>query len=380
MTKGIILSGGWGTRLRPLTCTIPKTLIPVVNKPVIERQMLLLKEAGISEVVLAVSVMADALKSYFKDGAWLGLKIHYTEEKKPMGTAGAIKLAEPFLKGDNFFMLNGDVILNFDFKKMLQQHELFGGIGTIASKLVEDPSRYGVLIINDSTNQIEQFQEKEKYAPPEGAKPEMPINAGVYILEPEVLSYIEPKKKISMERDIFPTLARDGRLYHHPITGIWKDIGKPTELLEGNILLMNEILSNQKGENANLIDDSLNVEGKVTIFPPCAIGEQVVIRKNCSIGPNVIIGDNVYIDSGTNIKQSLIYNESYISRNVTIENSIISNNCHVKDNVILAGNKAGLILLASNVEVAKDIHLINKSTDCLTICHHEVVKEDVEYF
>ena len=116
MTKGIILSGGWGTRLRPLTCTIPKTLIPVVNKPVIERQLLLLKSAGVNDIILAVSVMGDALKYYFREGDKLGLIIHYTNEKKPMGTAGAIKLAEDYLIDDNFFMLNGDVILNFNFK------------------------------------------------------------------------------------------------------------------------------------------------------------------------------------------------------------------------------------------------------------------------
>ncbi|MGV9198058.1 MAG: nucleotidyltransferase family protein, partial [Promethearchaeia archaeon] len=138
MVKGIILSGGWGTRLRPLTCTIPKTLIPVVNKPVIERQMMLLKKAGVEEIVLAVSVMAKELKQYFGDGDRLGLKIHYTKEENPMGTAGAIKLAEDYLKDDNFFMLNGDVILNFDFKEMYENHEKYGSIGTIASREVDD--------------------------------------------------------------------------------------------------------------------------------------------------------------------------------------------------------------------------------------------------
>ena len=118
MTKGIILSGGWGTRLRPLSCTIPKSLMPVVNKPVIERQILLLKSAGVEEIVLAVSVMSDVIKNYFKDGKKLGVKILYTDEKHPLGTAGAIKLAEEFLKDDNFFMLNGDVIINFDFKSV----------------------------------------------------------------------------------------------------------------------------------------------------------------------------------------------------------------------------------------------------------------------
>ncbi|MFX1233108.1 MAG: nucleotidyltransferase family protein, partial [Promethearchaeota archaeon] len=157
MTKGIILSGGWGTRLRPLTCTIPKSLIPVVNKPVIERQILLLKSAGIKEIILAVSVMSEVVQSYFKDGNRLGVKIHYTNEKHPMGTAGAIKLAESYLKDENFFMLNGDVIVNFDFIDMLHFHERSKAKGTIASKIVQDPSPYGVLIVNPETYQLQKF-------------------------------------------------------------------------------------------------------------------------------------------------------------------------------------------------------------------------------
>lgn len=378
MTKGIILSGGWGSRLRPLTCTIPKTLIPVVNKPVIERQMLLLKSAGVKEIVLAVSVMADALKYYFGNGEKLGIKIHYTDEKSPMGTAGAIKLAEDYLIDDNFFMLNGDVILNFSFKEMLKFHEHSKGLGTIASKIVEDPARYGVLIVEEETKKILKFQEKDEFKPLDGKYIPMPINAGVYILEPEILSAIKPHKKLSIERDVFPELANRGKLYHYSISGIWKDIGKPEELLEGNMLLMNDILKNLEEKRDNLIDESVKLEGRVLIYPPVTIGENVVIRNNCAIGPNVIIGDNVYIDKNTEIKESLIYNESYISKDVIIERSIISENCHIHDGAILKGNKQNLIILASYVEILKNIELIAPNNLSLSICHHETVKESIK--
>ena len=242
MTKGIILSGGWGTRLRPLTCTIPKTLIPVVNKPVIERQILLLKSAGVEEIVLAVSVMGDAIKNYFKNGKKLGVKILYTDEKHPLGTAGAIKLAEEYLKDDNFFMLNGDVILNFDFNEMIIAHKKFGGMGLISSKIVDDPSRYGVLIVEEESHKILKFLEKSEYQYGEKNVP-MPINAGVYLLEPEIFKYIEPEKKVSIETEVFPELVKKEGLFHYPISGVWKDIGKPEELLEGNILLMNNLIS-----------------------------------------------------------------------------------------------------------------------------------------
>ncbi len=377
MVKAVIISGGWGTRLRPLTCTIPKSLIPVVNKPVIERQMLLLKSAGVRDVVLAVSVMADALKSYFHDGKKWDIKIHYTDEKHPMGTAGAIKLAENFLKDDNFFMLNGDVILNYDFSEMLKSHEKYNGIGTIASKIVEDPSRSCLLITDKDSNRIIKFLEKDEYTPSGGKYVPMPINAGVYILEPEIFTYIEPNKKVSIEREIFPVVVEKEKLYHYPIRGIWKDIGNSSELLEGNLLLMNDLLKDLKGKRKNLIDESIKVKGRVEIIPPCTIGENVVIRNNCKIGPNVIIGDNVYIDENSEIKEALIYNETYISKNVKIARSIISDNCNIEENVEIKGNESNLVILASFVEVLKNIKLISQKNYPITACHHEVVKESI---
>ncbi|MBD3210975.1 MAG: NTP transferase domain-containing protein [Candidatus Lokiarchaeota archaeon] len=377
MTKGLILSGGWGTRLRPLTCTIPKTLIPVGNKPVIERQMELLKSAGVKEIVLAVSVMSEFLKNYFGDGKRLGIKIHYTNEQSPMGTAGALKLAEPFLKDDNFFMLNGDVILNFNFKEMLRYHEEFNGIGTIASRQVEDPSRYGVLIINEESQKILQFLEKDEFDPDKHGEGSMPVNAGVYILEPEVFSHIEPHRKLSIERDIFPKLAAAKDLHHYPITGIWKDIGKPYELLNGNILLMKDIL--EKSPNSeNIIEKNADIHDSVKIFPPVSIGENTVIRQDCSIGPDAVIGNNVYIEKGCSISDSLIYDEVYISKNVKIKNAIIADNCLIRKNVKLEGNQENLVILADHVQVNEGVKIIGPKDRSITVCHHEVVKEHIE--
>ena len=378
MTKAIILSGGWGTRLRPLTCTIPKTLIPIVNKPVMERQILLLKAAGVKEVFLAVSVMDDIVKSYFKEGRKLGIKIYYTNEKHPMGTAGAIKLAEDYLKDDNFFMLNGDVILNYSFSDMIKFHEKCKCIGTIAGKTVEDPSRYGVLIVNNETHQLLKFLEKDEYAPPNGKYVPMPINAGVYLLEPEIFSFIEPNKKVSIERDVFPKVADKNMLYHYPISGIWSDVGKPYDLLQGNVLLMNDLIKNQKGNVINLIEPSTDIHPSVKIYPPCTIGEGVVIRENCKVGPNVIIGDDVSINNHSELKECLIYNKTLISSNVQIEKAIVADNCNIQENVKLKGNNENLIILASYVQVMKNLELIAPKTISLSVCHHEVVKESLK--
>ncbi len=377
MTRAIILSGGWGTRLRPLTCTIPKTLIPVLNTPVIEREILMLKKAGVEEIVLAVSVMSRELKNYFQNGEKWDVKIEYTNEQSPMGTAGALKLAESFLKDDNFFMLNGDVILNFNFKEMLTTHNKYGGIGTIASRLVSNPARYGVLIIKEETQKIEKFLEKEKYALTGDNRDKMPVNAGVYILEPEIFSFIEPKKKISIEKDTFPKVAQTGKLYHYSISGIWKDIGKPYELLNGNILLMKDILKQSDSNEENLIKESADIHPSAKINPPVCIGENVIINKDCIIGPNVVIGNDVYIEQNCEIKESLIYQESYFSQNSKIEKAILSDNCHIRKDVILKGIGKNLIILASYVEVENEIKLIAPSTHSITVCHHEKVKNNI---
>jgi NDP-sugar pyrophosphorylase family protein len=337
----------------------------------------MLKKAGVEEIVLAVSVMAKELRDYFQNGEEWDIKIDYTNEQSPMGTAGALKLAEPLLKDDNFFMLNGDVILNFDFKKMLTTHEKYNGIGTIASRLVNNPARYGVLIIDEETQRIEKFLEKEKYTSTGDNREKMPVNAGVYILEPEIFSFITPKKKISIEKDTFPKVAQTGKLYHYSISGIWKDIGKPHELLNGNILLMKDILKQSHSNKENLIKESADIHPSVIIKPPVCIGENVIINKNCIIGPDVVIGNDVYIEKNCEIKKSLIYQEAYFSRNSKIERAIISDNCHIRKDVILKGNRDNLVILASHVEVDNGIQLISPSSNSISVCHHEKVKNSI---
>jgi NDP-sugar pyrophosphorylase family protein len=378
MTRAIILSGGWGTRLRPLTCTIPKTLIPIVNKPVIERQMLLLKSAGVKEIVLAVSVMDDVIKRYFKEGENLGIKIHYTLEKHPKGTAGALKLAESYLKDDNFFMSNGDVVLNYDMGDMLKFHEKHKGIGTIAGKTVEDPSRFGVLIANNETHQLLEFLEKDEYSPPNGKIVPMPINAGVYLLEPEIFSFIEPDKKVSIEREVFPKVAKEKKLFYYPISGIWNDVGKPYDLIQANLLLMNDLIKKLDGKVKNLVDYSADIHPSTEIHPPCTVGENVVIHGDCKIGPNVVIGNNVLIETKAELSNCVIYNEVYISNNAKIENAIIADNCNIRENVIIKGNNENLVILASYVEVLSNLELIAPKTISLSVCHHEVVRESMK--
>jgi len=171
--------------------------------------------------------------------------------------------------------------------------------------------------------------------------------------------------------------ANEKKLFYYPITGIWNDVGKPYDLLQGNILLMNDLINKLDGTVKNLIDYSANIHPSTEIYPPCTIGENVVIHSDCKIGPNVVIGDNVLIENNTELSNCLIYNEVYISNHVKIEKAIVADNCNIQENVILKGNNENLIILASYVEVLKKLKLIAPKTFSLTVCHHEVVKESM---
>ena len=376
MTKAIILSGGWGTRLRPLTCTIPKTLIPIVNVPLMERTVNQLIKAGIKEIILAVNVMSEQLKNYFGDGSKWEITFHYTDEKEPMGTAGAIKLAEDLIGNDNFFMLNGDIISYFDFSKILKAHINYGGLGTISSYIVEDHRRYGTLIIDDN-KRILNFLEKPNHNDSiSGIKP-MPINAGIYILEPEVLSYIEQGRPVSIEREVFPVLAQEGRLYSYEISGIWKDVGLPEDYFFGNMMVLNEIFQEKSKDQNKLIGTGCKIGKNVEIIPPIALDQNVIIEEDSVLGPNVIIGRDSIISANSEISNSILFNNCKISKGVKIKYTIIEDFCQIGEDTIIDGSTDKLIILSTCVSVNDNLELKSRKTP-IHVCHHESVKESIK--
>ncbi len=376
MTKAIILSGGWGTRLRPLTCTMPKTLIPIVNVPLMERIIKQLTKAGIKEIILAVNVMSEQLKNYFGDGSKWKITIHYTDEKEPMGTAGAVKLAEDLIGNDNFFMFNGDIITHFDFSKILKVHLNYGGLGTISSYIVEDPRRYGTLVI-DNNNRIVNFLEKQNLNDSvSGTKP-MPINAGIYILESEVLSYIEQGRPVSIEREVFPVLAQEDQLYAYEISGIWKDVGLPEDFYFGNMMVLNKIFQEYDKDQNKLIGIGCKIGQNVEIIPPIALDQNVIIGDDSKLGPNVIIGKDSKISANSEISNSILFNNCKISKDVKIKYTIIADYCQVGEATIVDGSVDNLIILSTCVSVNNNLELKSKNTS-IRVCHHESVKESIK--
>jgi NDP-sugar pyrophosphorylase family protein len=215
--RAVILAGGKGTRMRPFTYEMPKPMIPVQGKPLLQHIVELIRKYEIREIILSTGYMGDKIREYFGNGSKFGVDITYVEEKAEMGTAGALHLMEDSLKGP-FLMFNGDILANIDLHDFIIFHRENKAAATIALTPVKDPSRFGVA--NLRGNRVLEFIEKPK----DGSVKSKLINAGVYVMEPEVLDYI-PKGRSMMEVDVFPKLAKEGRLFGYPFDGQWFDTG-----------------------------------------------------------------------------------------------------------------------------------------------------------
>lgn len=315
--KAVILAGGLGTRLRPLTYSTPKPLLPIMNEPMVERLIKTLPE-DIEKVVLAVSYMFDRLKEYF-DEHDIGREVVLVEEKEPLGTGGAIQNVEAHLDG-TFLVFNGDVISSLDIRAIRDFHREKGGIGTIAMWEVEDPTRYGIIGV-DEESKISRFLEKPK---PDEIFSNW-INAGVYVLEPEILNLIEPKTRTSIEKEIFPPLAVEGKLYGYKFHGYWVDAGTPEAYLKAHRILLDEGNSKKKPDS----------EIKAKIKQPVTVGKNCYLASKSEVGPYVCLGDGVKVGEGVKISNSVILGEASIGKNNNLENCIIGYGCKIEDDVKL---------------------------------------------
>ncbi len=355
--KALILVGGFGTRLRPLTCTRPKPLLPIANEPIICRMIRQLKVCGVTDIVLAVHYRADQLKSELGTGKDMGVSIHYSLEKEPLGTAGPIKLAESFLEDAPFFVLNSDIVSSLDYAKLKQSHLNGTLTGTLALYTVSDPTRFGVVKVNEK-NQITQFIEK----PLKTRGTRHLINAGAYIFNPEILSYIPSGVPCSLEREIFPKLVDENQLIGHLFKGYWTDTGKPIDYLQANRLILQQ-------ENIEHRNNTQGIDQHVTIIPPVVLGQNCVIKTKCKIGPFVSIGNNVSINEQTTVSESIILSNTKIGKQTTIEKTILGENVEIGNSVRIKG----LVVIGDFVTI-KDKVTIH---DGVTIYPKKTVKKDI---
>ncbi|KAI8640051.1 mannose-1-phosphate guanyltransferase [Parasitella parasitica] len=310
--KALILVGGFGTRLRPLTLTLPKPLVEFANKPMILHQIESLAKAGVTDIVLAVNyrpeIMVAALQEY---EAIYNVKITFSVETEPLGTAGPLALAREILAKDDspFFVLNSDIICDFPFEQLRDFHLSHGCQGTIAVTKVDDPSKYGVVVNKPGSSRISRFVEK----PQEFISNK--INAGMYILSPSVLDRIE-LKPTSIEKEVFPLIAQAGQLHTFDLDGFWMDVGQPKDFLTGTCLYLSHLAKKQPEHLANPTLEFIH-KGNVMVHPSAKIG------KDCRIGPNVVVGPNVVIGDGVRLQRCVILEGVQIKDFAWVNSSII---------------------------------------------------------
>jgi NDP-sugar pyrophosphorylase family protein len=317
--KAVVLSGGYATRLRPISYALPKLLFPLLGKPMIYKTLDLLRKISVDEVTLAVNYMADKLRA--EVGPSYGdMAVNYSLETEALGTAGPIKLASNTTRLDETFIaMNGDVIAQIDLEEMIKQHKKTGAQITDALHEVKDPGRFGAVQL-DASNRIQRFVEK----PPKNKAPSRLINAGIYVIEPDVLRMIPDGRKVSLEREIFPTIANQGKLFGFPFSGDWFDIGDMSDYRKANLTLLLEA----EAESSRSVTKS-KVAPKYSITKPVFVNETSRIASGAVLGPETIIGHSDSVQDGARIVESILFDRVNVGEKSVISDSIIASDVNI---------------------------------------------------
>ena len=327
--QAIVLVGGEGTRLRPLTFGTPKPMVPIMNVPFLARTLERLYEAGIQEVILPAGYMPQAITEYFGDGSNFGMNITYVIEDEPLGTAGAIKNVEQYIHGP-FFVLNGDVLTSLDLQAMMEYHKAKGGLGVLHLITVEDPSAFGC-VVHDESGRISRFVEK----PPKGSEPTNEVNAGTYLLEKQVLDLIPPGRNVSIERETFPKILADGHaLYAYTTSDYWIDLGRPEHYLNAH----RDILS-----GAMPLKLAPGVHGRgsanlhsANVIPPVHADEDVEIDPSAKVGPNVVLGRGCKIGPRARLSECVLWDGVIVEADAAVDESIIASRARVGEKAVVS--------------------------------------------
>ena len=346
--QALILAGGEGTRLRPLTTTMPKPVVPLANQPFITFMIEWLRGHGVDDVILSCGFLADGVRRVLGDGEGLGVRLRYVEEPTPLGTGGALRFAGDLLE-ERFLMLNGDVLSDIDLSAQLAQHQRTGARATIALFGVEDPSAYGLVRCNPDQS-VSEFLEKPS---PDEIDSNL-INAGAYILERSVLGAMAPPgENISVERDVFPALVGEG-LFGFVADGYWLDIGTPERYLQGTFDVLEGNVRTKVGERlqaaGGTITEGAKVEGRVVA--PALASEGATVGPHAIVGGRAVLGPGVTVAHEAHVESSALLAGASVGAGTTIRSSIIGpgavigEHCHIEGAILGEGVqlKAGDVL------------------------------------
>jgi mannose-1-phosphate guanylyltransferase/phosphomannomutase len=329
--KAVVMAGGEGSRLRPLTLERPKPMLPVVNRPVLGHILHLLKQHGIVDVVITLQYLAAQIQDYYGDGKAFGMNIEYVIEESPLGTAGSVKNAQPYLEKDKpFLVISGDALTDFDLTQLVAYHRRRAALLTMALYHVPDPLEYGIINVNED-GRVAQFLEKPKW----GAVTSDTVNTGIYVVQPEVLDRIPPDRPVDWSQHIFPQMLAAGEeLYAYIADGYWCDVGTLSEYQRANFDLLNGLL--HLGELGEHIGGGIWTGGPVEIAPdaqifgPVYLGEEVQIKAGVEIQGPAVIRDFTVLDNRARVHRSIVWRNCYIGEGAELRGAVIGRQCSLK--------------------------------------------------
>ena len=346
----VIMAGGFGTRIQPLTHSTPKPMLPIINIPMMEHILEKLVDVGMKEVVILLYYKPEVIKNHFKDGSKWGIKINYVLPDADYGTAGAVKMASDYLKKP-FLIISGDLVTDFELKKIFEFHEKKKSKLTITLTTVDNPLAFGIVIVNEE-GEIEKFLEKPSW----GEVFSDTINTGIYVIEPEILDYIPKNDTFDFSKNLFPALMKAGiKLYGYTAKGYWRDVGNPDAYRDVHIDIFNhKVKFNCPGKRIRYIDGVLHLMGEAKIDKSVEIIGEVVLGDNVEIGKgtklqNCAIGADTKIGEDCKIRDSVIWENVNIGRGCVFDYSVICKNTVIEEGV----NAKNGCVIAENVKVGK---------------------------
>jgi mannose-1-phosphate guanylyltransferase/phosphomannomutase len=327
--KAVVMAGGEGTRLRPLTSNQPKPMVPIVGKPCMEHILELLREHGFEDVIVTVAFLPQAIRSYFGDGASLGLNLQYSVEESPLGTAGSVRLASDALD-DTFLVISGDALCDIDLRQIVDFHKEKGAAVTIGLKSVENPLEFGI-VVTDEDGKVERFLEKPSW----GQVFSDTINTGIYVLEPEVLRHVPTDRPFDFSKELFPLLLEMGRpIYGHICEGYWLDIGNLDQYRQANFDVLDQkaqlSVPGLKIRGDVWIGEGVEIDDVEGVEGPAFIGNYARISPEASVGPYTVLGPATTLRERGRISHSVIDASCYVGRSAVIEGAIIGRNCDIR--------------------------------------------------